>query len=66
VTGENLRKPLGAGRLGFIAIDVDADDPRVPAREPFQQIGEVSISQRPIEIGDVSVPPTRNIRMLGS
>jgi hypothetical protein len=57
VSSEDFCKPLGAGRLGFVAINVDADDTGVPAREPFQEIGELSIPQWPIKIGDVVLGP---------
>ena len=57
VPGENRGKSLGAGGLWFVAIDVDADGPRVPTRNSLQKIGELSVRQRPIKVGDVVLGP---------
>ena len=51
--GQSGFQPIAAGWKREVAIDVDADDPRFPAGDAFQQVGEIAVAQRPAVMLDV-------------
>ena len=51
--GQSGFQPIAAGWKREVAIDVDADDPRFPAGDAFQQVGEIAVAQRPPVMPDV-------------